>query len=937
MILLFVLVGVAGGLAALFTVWQWAGAARSGWTGLTFDTSFEAKGFHLTVRRVDPLSPAERAGIREMDRVEAIGGIPVGDAAAQRELRDRQRTGDDVAFSLRRGDRAWTATLRLENPLTQWLRLLDIGLNVVAGLIFLGIGGFVFWKRPGDDRTLLFFILCALYGLLRLLVAGPVYVYSLPVQENLVILALMLGLVSFLFPPLLHFCLIFPRRRPAIERHPALPGWIYGIPVFLGLATMSLLAAGAVLQELSGAQNQQIQAALRGMIERLTEYLRSEPWIPAGVFLALFVPAAALIRRWWKILRAEGLSRGVLGHPWRFVAAAAVLPLWTGAALGLLRYFLGWGDAAGIWILLGLVLVYGLFFAGGQAIQWLVFPVAACVALIRSYRQAGLEERQQIRWPLWGILTAVAGFFLSQPLVNLALFVFGVRRGSPFFPPLWFLRENLDTLFLVLIPLGLAFAILKFKLMEITVYIRRTLVYGILTAMLGLMFLVLIGGLGGLLVRLTGVRNEWVAIGATLVAVLTVVPLRNRVQAAVERRFFRRRHDYAATLQILSREVAASGEIQRLLQVVVDRLQEALQVRAVVFFLRREGDSTFRATAKVGLPDERLGSLKIPVDGGLASRLDAVRPADPAGLPEEERRTLAGAGAALLVPVRHRGELRALLTLGQKLSDLAFDQQDTDFLSAAAGQVAIGLENLRLEEQQREFERAREIQQGLLPQEVPQAPGFQIAGAWQPARSVGGDYYDIFPLGEGRLALVIADVSGKGLAAALLMSNLQAAVRAFAAETATPAELCARVNRMISGHITAGRFITFFYAILDTRARRLAYANAGHNPPLLRGADGQVRPLDRGGTVLGLFRDSAYEQEVIGLRSGDRLLLFTDGLSEAANAAEEEFGEERLAAQLGAFGNAGAEEIKDGLLRAVSDFCGGSFRDDATLIVIRVE
>ena len=147
--LLFALVGVASGLAALFTVWQWVGAARSGWAGLTFDTSFETKGFHLTVRRVDPLSPAERAGIREMDRVGDIGGIPIEDAAGQRGLRGRLRTGDDVAYAVRRGDQVWTANLRLENPLAQWLRLLDIGLNALAALVFLGIGGFVFWKRPG--------------------------------------------------------------------------------------------------------------------------------------------------------------------------------------------------------------------------------------------------------------------------------------------------------------------------------------------------------------------------------------------------------------------------------------------------------------------------------------------------------------------------------------------------------------------------------------------------------------------------------------------------------------------------------------------------------------------------------------------------------------------------------------------------------------------
>jgi serine phosphatase RsbU (regulator of sigma subunit) len=935
-ILLFGLVGGVVLLTAGFTVWKWAEAAGGGWSGLTFNTNFQAEGIVLSVSRVSPSSPAERAGLREGDRILAINGVPVNDSIRLARLWSVLHPGDDMTLTLVEKGNRREVTLRLADPLAQPEVVCLLVLNFSASLVFLGIGGLVFWKRSEDSRTLLFFVLCTLYGLLRLLGAGPMYAYTLPFQENLFILVLSLGLVSFLFPPLLHLCLIFPRRRPVMERHPFLTGWIYGVPLVLGSLTMGLLLLGMLLANIVGSGDRQVLDIARTAGRDLLENLRTEAWIPAILFGGLLLPAGSILRRWWRTIRTAGLSRGVLGHPWLFVASVAVVPLWIGAGLGLAYHFMKLGDAFGLWILLGLALFYGLLFLAGEAVLWLVFPIAACVALIRGYRQAGVEERQQIRWPLWGILLAVAAFFFLKPFVALWMHVFGIGRGSSLYGVLDFVRQNSDTLFLLLIPLSFAFAILKYRLMEISVYIRRTLVYGILTAALSLLFLLLIGGLGGLLTRLTGVRNEWVAIGATLVAVLSVVPLRNRVQAAVDRRFFRRKHDYAMTLQVLSREVAASGDLRRLLQVVVDRLQEALLNRSVVVFLRREGEQLLRAEAMMGLPDERLGTLRFPGDGPLAAGLDAIRPPESEALTVAERRMLAAAGGALLVPVRHRGELRAVVALGSKLSDEAFDQQDLDFLSAAAGQISIGLENLRLEDQQREFEKAREIQQGLLPREIPRIPGFQIAGAWQPARSVGGDYFDIFPLGEDRLALVIADVSGKGLAAALLMSNLQAAVKAFAAETVSTRELCERVNRMICGHIMAGKFITFFYGILDTRTRTLRYTNAGHNPPLLRSAGGRLQSLDRGGTVLGLFRDTPYEDAELALQIGDRLLLFTDGLSEAANDLEEEFGEGRLAALLATAEPADAEALKESVLRSVTEFCNGDFRDDATLIVVQV-
>jgi sigma-B regulation protein RsbU (phosphoserine phosphatase) len=213
----------------------------------------------------------------------------------------------------------------------------------------------------------------------------------------------------------------------------------------------------------------------------------------------------------------------------------------------------------------------------------------------------------------------------------------------------------------------------------------------------------------------------------------------------------------------------------------------------------------------------------------------------------------------------------------------------------------------------------------------------EISGCWQPARAVGGDYYDVLDLGGGHLALVIADVAGKGLPAALLMSNLQAAVKAFAGDVRSPAELTSRLNRMLCGNLAPGKFITFFYGILDTGTRTLLYTNAGHTPPILSRSRGGVMRLESGGMVLGFSSAAAYDQEQVVLDTGDRLLLYTDGLSEAFGANDEEFGDERLEAIVRGSDVLGAEDLQRRVLGAVATFCHHDFHDDATLIAVIVK
>ena len=244
-------------------------------------------------------------------------------------------------------------------------------------------------------------------------------------------------------------------------------------------------------------------------------------------------------------------------------------------------------------------------------------------------------------------------------------------------------------------------------------------------------------------------------------------------------------------------------------------------------------------------------------------------------------------------------------------------------------------ERRRDRRQERDFEEARLIQRGLLPTAFPQIAGIDVAVSWQPADGVGGDCFDTIGFGSA-IGVSVADIAGKGLPAALLMSNLQAAVRAFALDAAAPASICASVNRLLCRNMAPGRFATFCYARIDAAARRLVYSNAGHNPPLHIAGNGTLTPMNVGGMVLGVFPDIKYEQAELALGSGDRLVFYTDGITEARDEAGDEFGDERLMAVAADLRARPAEAMKTALLDEVNRFTGGRFEDDATLIVVGV-
>lgn len=317
-------------------------------------------------------------------------------------------------------------------------------------------------------------------------------------------------------------------------------------------------------------------------------------------------------------------------------------------------------------------------------------------------------------------------------------------------------------------------------------------------------------------------------------------------------------------------------------------------------------------------------------------------PTEVADLPEGLlRRRLEAARLTLAVPLSTGGTVAGILAIGGRASGRPFSDEDREVAATLARQAGTAIENARLQRvreeknrQDRELRIAREIQESLLPRRPPAVEGFDVAGRSRPCHEVGGDSYDWIPIEGGRLALVVADVAGKGTPASLLMASVHASVQVLAG-TAEPARLVERLNHFLCSRAPVSRFVTLFYAELDTSSRRLVFVNAGHVPPYRVARDGTVSRLLEGGAALGLIPDASYEVGEIGLEPGDVLAVVTDGVTEAASPEDHEFGDERLCAALRRRPGTSAAEVLDDLVSRVEAWTGSEmFADDLTALIL---
>jgi serine phosphatase RsbU (regulator of sigma subunit) len=361
----------------------------------------------------------------------------------------------------------------------------------------------------------------------------------------------------------------------------------------------------------------------------------------------------------------------------------------------------------------------------------------------------------------------------------------------------------------------------------------------------------------------------------------------------------------------------------------------------------------------------------LPADGAppvFAPRLTGAEPGAAEPLAPIVNRNLAGAGRSRILESVHRelglkahglpesllcavikteGAVYGALCVGRSAAGRHFTARDLKLSEVLASQAAIGIENWILQQKRREEEQARirieeeirlarEIQSSLLPNGPPRIQGYDIACRGIPAHSVGGDYYDFIPVDEGRLALCLADVSGHGMPAALLMANLQAMIRCQAIAALSPSECVRRCNRLLFRSTDAGRFATCFYGVLDVGSGILTYSNAGHNHPLVVPPSGASVALSTGGLLLGVHEEPEYQEASLMLERGHALVLYSDGITEFFDGQDREFGVEGLEAAVGRARTGTAAQILDEILRAVGAHGNGLPQsDDMTLVVLR--
>jgi len=522
---------------------------------------------------------------------------------------------------------------------------------------------------------------------------------------------------------------------------------------------------------------------------------------------------------------------------------------------------------------------------------------------------------------------------------------------------------------LLLFPFSLAYAVIVHRAVDVRILIRQGTKYALARQSINILRLLL-----GIWLALSlkdffqhpgHQRNvDIVRIFGILVIFFAFrFRLSRRLQQKIDQRFFREAYSTEQLLSEISDEARNFTEVTPLINTITQRLGDTLHIERIAVFLR-SGD-TFRLQLATGAPllPSTAEVFSLPAASTTITTLTRAKtPAsvyrdDPSSwlvdATDAERTALADLSTELLVPLPGRNRLAGVIALGPKRSEEPYTKTDRQLLQTIASQTGLALENAELLENltteitqreriSREIEIAREVQERLFPQSYPKVAGIDLAGYCRPAQAVGGDYYDFFALNDGRLALALGDISGKGISAALLMASLRASLRSIASlQQSNLSSLICHVNNLVYESSTTNRYATFFYAEYDPVAGLLTFVNAGHNPPyILR--KGQAIPLEATGMVVGLLPNAEYSQATIPMHSGDVLLAFTDGISEAMNHNEEEWGEDRMIATAQQLLNRQncthtAQQLLDCILIAADKFTSGAPQhDDMTLLVCTI-
>jgi sigma-B regulation protein RsbU (phosphoserine phosphatase) len=498
----------------------------------------------------------------------------------------------------------------------------------------------------------------------------------------------------------------------------------------------------------------------------------------------------------------------------------------------------------------------------------------------------------------------------------------------------------------------IAFAVIRQQFLGIRHVIRRGILYSAAAILFAAAYLIVVRPVSDFFGQYSGVSKDAFETGVIILAIIAFQPALNRTEEILGALLLKGRVDTARRFKQLSDEVTGAASLEQLEKILHQGCREILDTSVVSLerFEDPSGTERLRTTLEtIGEPVrrvdlanfERVGS-DFTVLRGLGQRIVPRRGAQRRSLLDEILEVSPRlANYEVVVPVLKERRCVGYMGLGEKIYGVPYSSEELAHLSVLAAQVSAGLQNIRLMKEnverklfEEELKIARKIQTQLLPGTPPKLSGFDLCALTLPSRYVGGDYYDFVQIDDRKLALVVADVSGKGIPASILTATLQAAVRSNVDAQTDPGLMLNRLNGLLYQNTSASEFATLFYCVVDLKSASVRYANAGHDFPFVVNGDG-AKPLGESGIVLGCLKDYTYETNVCRIPENGTLVLYTDGVTESESDSGDYFGENRLRETLRRYSHHDAEAICDGIIDDVRAFVSSESQDDITLVVLK--
>ncbi len=565
------------------------------------------------------------------------------------------------------------------------------------------------------------------------------------------------------------------------------------------------------------------------------------------------------------------------------------------------------------------------------------------ISLIVSYRRLKTKEEKK---PIFIILAAFTlGILASIYTAFIAPAITDTVFNSPEF--------YMPVILVTIVPIAFGYSIFRYQLLDVSVVIKNTIVYGAATITVAAIYFFVIYVIGQSISKFIGTDYQGIIAGLIFIAFAIIFQsTKDKFQDFLTARFYPEQFAYQKVLMKFSNEVATVVGLENILDTMKETFVESLKVKQYGLFLKESGSDSFKLARQKGLTVDEFKINSTFLEHYLKEKQNAsqrllIEQNEFDLFFPEQSKVLKNQQIFTVIPMILKTRVIGLLLFGLKHSGSQFAGKDLDLLNAAAAQSAIALENARLYQSEaekikleRDLDLARKIQQGLLPQCIPFLNGLDICGEMIPAMQVGGDYFDMIPVSDKQVFIVVGDVSGKGLSASLYMTKLQTMIQLSCAEGKSPKEILIDVNQKIFASIDRSSFVTMTLALFDVETRTVRFCRAGH-VPLLKAMNGTVKSFRTQGIGVGLEKGELFSrtlnEEEVQLQQGQIFAFFSDGIVEAMNEQNDLFGEEKLSELLKNQTEKRSSEIVNNIWGSLKKFRGSAEQnDDMTMVIVKV-